>query len=80
ENARLLLDDGKLVLRVVSVAPDRLTTIVEVGGALSNNKGLNVPDMVLPLAALTEKDRSDLAFAVEQGADWIALSFVQRPE
>ncbi|MBU8967159.1 pyruvate kinase, partial [Streptococcus pneumoniae] len=47
---------------------------------LSNNKGLNVPDMVLPLAALTEKDRSDLAFAVEQGADWIALSFVQRPE
>jgi pyruvate kinase len=80
ENARLLLDDGKLVLRVVSVAPDRLTTIVEVGGPLSNNKGLNVPDMVLPLAALTEKDRSDLAFAVEQGADWIALSFVQRPE
>ncbi len=80
ENARLLLDDGKLVLRVVSVQPDRLTTIVEVGGPLSNNKGLNVPDMVLPLAALTEKDRSDLAFAVEQGADWIALSFVQRPE
>ncbi|WP_313537110.1 pyruvate kinase [Sphingomonas sp.] len=79
-DARLLLDDGKLVLRVTDVAPDRLTTIVEVGGALSNNKGLNVPDMVLPLAALTEKDRSDLSFAVEQGADWIALSFVQRPE
>ncbi|MEP9359369.1 pyruvate kinase [Sphingomonas sp. KR3-1] len=80
EGARLLLDDGKLVLRLVSVAPDRMTTIVEVGGTLSNNKGLNVPDMVLPMAALTEKDRSDLAFAVEQGADWIALSFVQRPE
>ncbi|OAN61605.1 pyruvate kinase [Sphingomonas sp. TDK1] len=79
-DARLLLDDGKLVLRVTDVAPDRLTTIVEVGGPLSNNKGLNVPDMVLPLAALTEKDRSDLSFAVEQGADWIALSFVQRPE
>jgi pyruvate kinase len=79
-DARLLLDDGKLVLRVTAADPDRLTTIVEVGGALSNNKGLNVPDMVLPLAALTEKDRSDLAFAVEQGADWIALSFVQRPE
>ncbi|WP_294329987.1 pyruvate kinase [uncultured Sphingomonas sp.] len=79
-DARLLLDDGKLVLRVTDVTPDRLTTIVEVGGALSNNKGLNVPDMVLPLAALTEKDRSDLSFAVEQGADWIALSFVQRPE
>ncbi|MGN7998476.1 pyruvate kinase [Sphingomonas sp. 22176] len=79
-DARLLLDDGKLVLRVTDATPDRLTTIVEVGGALSNNKGLNVPDMVLPLAALTEKDRSDLSFAVEQGADWIALSFVQRPE
>jgi pyruvate kinase len=80
ENARLLLDDGKLVLRVTSAQPDRLTCLVEVGGMLSNNKGLNVPDMVLPMAALTEKDRSDLAFAVEQGADWIALSFVQRPE
>lgn len=80
DGARLLLDDGKLVLRVLSHAPDRMTTIVEVGGALSNNKGLNVPDMVLPLAALTEKDRSDLAFACEMGADWIALSFVQRPE
>ncbi|MCU6454648.1 pyruvate kinase [Sphingomonas sp. A2-49] len=78
--ARLLLDDGKLVLRVTDHGPDRIETTVEVGGALSNNKGLNVPDVVLPMAALTEKDRSDLAFAVEQGVDWIALSFVQRPE
>ena len=78
--ARLLLDDGKLVLRVTDHDSDRITTVVEVGGPLSNNKGLNVPDVVLPMAALTEKDRSDLAFAVEQGVDWIALSFVQRPE
>jgi len=78
--ARLLLDDGKLVLRVRSVAPDRVETVVEVGGALSNAKGLNVPDVVVPMAALTPKDRSDLSFALEQGADWIALSFVQRPE
>ena len=78
--ARLLLDDGKLVLRCREVAPDRIVTEVEVGGALSNNKGLNVPDVVVPLAALTEKDRADLSFALEQGADWIALSFVQRPE
>ena len=78
--ARLLLDDGKLVLRVLSHSPDRITALVEVGGALSNSKGLNVPDMVLPMAALTEKDRSDLSFACEQGVDWIALSFVQRPE
>jgi pyruvate kinase len=78
--ARLLLDDGKLVLRVVSVGAESIETMVEVGGPLSNNKGLNVPDVVVPMAALTEKDRKDLTFALEQGADWIALSFVQRPE
>jgi pyruvate kinase len=78
--ARLLLDDGKMVLRVSSVGAERIETIVEVGGTLSNSKGLNVPDVVVPMAALTEKDRKDLSFAVEQGADWIALSFVQRPE
>jgi len=78
--ARLLLDDGKLVLRVTEIAPEYINTKVEVGGALSNRKGLNVPDVVIPIAALTEKDRSDLAFALEQGVDWIAMSFVQRPE
>lgn len=78
--SRLLLDDGKLVLRVTSATHDRIETRVEVGGALSNNKGLNVPDVVVPLAALTEKDRSDLAFALDQDIDWVALSFVQRPE
>lgn len=77
---RLLLDDGKLVLRVVTVSPTKIETTVEVGGALSDRKGLNVPDVVVPVAALTEKDRSDLAFAVAQGVDWIAMSFVQRPE
>lgn len=78
--ARLLLDDGKLVLRVAEHIPDRIITTVEVGGPLSDHKGLNVPDVVLPMAALTDKDRSDLAFAIEEGVDWIALSFVQRPE
>ena len=78
--ARLLLDDGKMVLRVTEHDADRIECNVEVGGTLSNNKGLNVPDVVLPMPALTEKDRSDLAFAVDQGVDWIALSFVQRPE
>ena len=79
-NARLLLDEGKLVLRVTEIGPDHIVTKVEVGGTLSNRKGLNVPDVVIPIAALTEKDRSDLAFALEQGVDWIAMSFVQRPE
>jgi pyruvate kinase len=78
--ARLLLDDGKLVLRVTEMGAEHINTIVEVGGMLSNRKGLNVPDVVVPIAALTEKDRSDLAFALEQGVDWIAMSFVQRPE
>lgn len=78
--ARLLLDDGKIVLRVTGLETDAILTHVEVGGALSDNKGLNVPDVVVPMAALTEKDRSDLDFALDQGVDWIALSFVQRPE
>ncbi|AUW59183.1 pyruvate kinase [Sphingobium sp. SCG-1] len=77
---RLLLDDGKLVLRVQKVEDDRIETLVEVGGTLSNRKGVNVPDVVVPMAAMTDKDRRDLSFAMQQGADWIALSFVQRPE
>lgn len=77
---RLLLDDGKIRLETLSVTPERIETKVIVGGRLSNNKGVNVPDAVIPLAALTEKDRSDLAFALDMGVDWIALSFVQRPE
>lgn len=77
---RLLLDDGKIRLQTLEVTPDRIVTKVMVGGRLSNNKGVNVPDAVIPLAALTEKDRSDLTFALEMGVDWIALSFVQRPE
>ena len=78
--ARLLLDDGKLVLRVTDMADDHVMTRVEVGGMLSDRKGLNVPDVVIPVAAMTEKDRADLAFALDQGVDWVALSFVQRPE
>ncbi|HEX9932737.1 MAG TPA: pyruvate kinase [Allosphingosinicella sp.] len=80
EGTRLLIDDGKLVQRVVAVSADRIDTVVEVGGRISNNKGVNVPDVVLPLAALTDKDRADMAFALDHHVDWIALSFVQRPE
>lgn len=77
---RMLLDDGKIVLRVTGADTGVVQTVVEVGGALSDRKGLNLPDTVVPLAALTEKDRRDLSFALDNGADWIALSFVQRPE
>jgi pyruvate kinase len=76
----LLLDDGKMRLRVIRVRPDHLETEVVTGGPLSDRKGVNVPDMVLPIPALTAKDRIDLAFALEHGADYIGLSFVQRPE
>jgi pyruvate kinase len=76
----LLLDDGKLRLRVAHKRPDHLETEVVVGGALSDRKGVNVPDVVLPIPALTEKDRADLDFALGQGIQYVGLSFVQRPE
>jgi pyruvate kinase len=76
----LLLDDGKLRLQVLDSDGQRIRTRVINGGALSDRKGVNVPDAVLPIPALTEKDKRDLAFALELGVDWIALSFVQRPE
>ena len=76
----LLLDDGKLRLRVTRARPDHLMTEIVTGGRLSDRKGVNVPDMVLPIPALTVKDRGDLAFALEHGVDYIGLSFVQRPE
>jgi pyruvate kinase len=77
---RLLIDDGKLRLRVIEASEDRIVCAAEVGGTIMDRKGVNVPDTVIPVTAMTDKDRSDLAFAVAQGADWIALSFVQRPE
>src|SRR5579863_2758672 len=76
----LLLDDGKLRLRVTRVRDDHLETEVTVGGPLSDRKGVNVPDTVLPIPALTAKDRDDMAFALNHGVEYIGLSFVQRPE
>ena len=78
--AELLLDDGRLRLVVERCGADFAETRVAVGGKLSERKGVNVPGVVLPITALTAKDRRDLALAIEEGADWIALSFVQRPE
>jgi pyruvate kinase len=77
---RLLIDDGRVKLQVLEVEDRRIVAEVQVGGTLSDNKGVNVPDVVIPIPALTEKDRTDLQFALDQNADWIALSFVQRPE
>lgn len=76
----LLLDDGKLRLRVEQCGHDFADTTVVVGGILSDRKGVNVPDVVLPISPLTEKDLDDLQFGLDLGVDWVALSFVQRPE
>ena len=78
--ATLLVNDGKIRLRVTASDDRSADTVVEVGGEISNRKGVNVPDIVLPLAALSEKDRADLEHVCELGVDWLALSFVQRPE
>ena len=77
---RLLINDGKIRLRVIRANEDEIFCSAEVGGVISDRKGVNVPDAEVPIPALTEKDRRDLAFAIEHGADWIGLSFVQRPE
>jgi len=77
--AHLLVNDGKIKLRVKDCGRDFADCEVVVGGVISNRKGVNVPDVVLPLAALSEKDRKDLEFVCELGVDWLALSFVQRP-
>ncbi len=76
----LLLNDGRLRVEITACSPTRLDTTVIYGGVLSDRKGVNLPDTLLPIPALTEKDRADLEAAASLGVDWIALSFVQRPE
>jgi pyruvate kinase len=76
----LLIDDGKVRLVVTDAQPQKITTKVVVGGKLSDRKGVSLPDSTLPFSALTSKDTSDLEAALETGIDWIALSFIQRPE
>jgi pyruvate kinase len=76
----LLVDDGRLRLRVKKFGSDFAECDVLVGGKLSDRKGVNVPDVVLPLSPLTAKDREDLRFGLDLGVDWVAMSFVQRPE
>jgi len=77
---RLLLDDGKIELRATRVGGGAIETTVIHGGKLSDKKGVSLPDTLLAVGALTEKDSADLLKALENDADWIALSFVQRPE
>ena len=76
----LLIDDGKVRLRLLKRADTYADAIVVVGGEIKDRKGVNMPDTLLPLSAITPKDRSDLDAALALGVDWIALSFVQRPD
>lgn len=77
---RLKLDDGKLELTILAREGENLRAKVDAPGKLGDRKGVNVPDRPIPISALTPKDRADLAFALELGVDYVALSFVQRPE
>jgi len=77
---RLLLDDGKIRMRVLENKAGTITAEALNGGALASRKGISLPDTLLPIGPLTEKDRADLDCALDLGADWIALSFVQRAE
>src|SRR5699024_4129758 len=76
----LLIDDGKVTLRVVETDGTRVETVVEVPGAISNNKGINLPGVEVSVPALSEKDEDDLRWALMLGADMIALSFVRKAD
>jgi pyruvate kinase len=74
----VLIDDGKVRLHITQASPKRAVAVVDVAGRISNRKGVSLPDTEIPVSAMTEKDRSDLDAALEEGVDWIAVSFVQR--
>lgn len=78
--AQLLINDGKIRLKVLEFTDKSALTEIMVGGEISGNKGVNVPDLYLPISPLTEKDRRDLDYALSLGVDWVAISFVQRAE
>jgi len=77
---KLLIDDGKISLRIDSAGRESASATVLIGGIVKDRKGVNLPDTILPIPALTNKDRSDLDAALNLGVDWVALSFVQRPD
>jgi pyruvate kinase len=78
--ARILLDDGLLAVRVTEVRGRQVRAVVQHGGVLKSNKGMNLPDVQVSAPALTDKDVEDVRLAAEHGADFIGLSFVRRPE
>ena len=79
-NSEILIDDGRIKLQIIKQEKKSLTTEVLNSGIISNNKGVNIPGVVLPISSLTQKDKSDLNKALEMGVDWVALSFIQSAE
>jgi pyruvate kinase len=76
----VLVDDGKMRLRIVSATDTRAVATAEIGGEISNRKGVSLPDTEIPVSSITDKDRADLEAGLQAGVDWVAVSFVQRPE
>ena len=79
-NSTLLINDGRIRLQVIEQHKDKLITEVLNDGVISNNKGVNIPDVILPIDSMTDKDRADLQKALDMNVDWVALSFVQQAE
>ncbi len=79
-NCTLLINDGRIRLQVIEQHKDQLITEVLNDGIISNNKGVNIPDVILPIDSMTNKDRADLQKALDMNVDWVALSFVQQAE
>ena len=79
-NTILLVNDGRIRLQIIEQGKDFLITEILNDGIISNNKGVNIPDVILPIDSLTSKDKSDLNKALDMGVDWVALSFVQQAE
>ncbi len=78
--SNILIDDGKVRVEITEKGKDYLVGKILAGKRLSNHKGFNIPNVQLPISALTEKDRKDLVAALDMGVDWVAQSFVQKPE
>ncbi|MBI1868960.1 MAG: pyruvate kinase [Methylocystis sp.] len=76
----ILVDDGKVRLHVIEASPSRACAVVDVAGRVLNRKGVSLPDTEIPITSMTAKDRADLEAALNEGVDWVAISFVQRPE
>ena len=78
KNTRVLIDDGKIILNIINVNSEKISTEVINGGKISNMKGVNIPETFIKMSSLTKKDIKDLEFCLDLSLDYVALSFVQK--